>query len=699
MASGKPITGIAAELSDDFDPLRLELPSAPDELVVGYYARPLGALGLAPGPLSSAPEPAVVPPLPDFFELQTPGQKLSPLAAGIIPETWTNFRVPAPDLLGCFGADACLVDGACTSPCPPPTPINPAAAVALPSFMPCPSGWTEANTSFHFQGVAQEVIACDSLSAGCSGDALPFVGEGCQALDDCAHPPVIQPGPGVRFVAPGGSGDGSTPGAPLGTIAAAIAAGASTIALGLGDLALPSRFDRDVRLIGICAANTRLIGGGSAEINARVFAAHLEVASALSVRAGANLALARVRLGQALSSAGQLVIDHALITGRLDIQAGSAKLSGVVFRDNAQGAVAGGAGSTINIERTRLLRGIGPGIEAHGDLSARELVVEEVDGVGLRMAGGALELDQAVFRGRSAIGDPGLGLELIGANSSLHHLYVETVNAYGIRVDRGQVTGADLVLKDARTAAAPTTNAVIGASDAALALGRVLIFGRSAGLVLDGSAGTATVTDYAAIAADSGSRQDGLAFHAQGHLLAQRLELVLQGSALAVTSSGRAHARFEDVRCDAVHMCLYLQGDAGTTVEIERMESLNTAQATIHELAGTNQAGVGAGAKLQVRDLVARATVGDQGRSAPHLLDVDSSVALDVQRFSLSGAFGPAIILPWPSQHHYADGAVSGSVVGVSIQVAVGASPPADYSGILERVKAAGNDTRFELLR
>ena len=41
----------------------------------------------------------------------------------------------------------------------------------------------------------------------------------------------------------------------------------------------------------------------------------------------------------------------------------------------------------------------------------------------------------------------------------------------------------------------------------------------------------------------------------------------------------------------------------------------------------------------------------------------------------------------------------SGSVVGVSIQVAVGASPPADYSGILERVKAAGNDTRFELLR
>ncbi|MFO0723935.1 MAG: hypothetical protein U1E65_09150 [Myxococcota bacterium] len=706
LASGTPITGLAASFGESFDPLRLNFARAPDELVVAYYARPLSSLGLTPGPLSSAPEPAVGLPTPALLERATPGHELSPVEAGVIPETFSSFRIAAPDLLGCFGADACLIDGTCTAPCPPRAAVAPAAMANLPQALPCPPGWSETSVSFPFDGAQETAVSCDERSQ-CTGTAVPFVGVGCQELDDCVNPRTISPGPAVRFVAPGGVGDGSTAQSPLGSIAAAISAGASTVALALGALEAPPELTDSIRLVGACARGTRIFGAGTQGLlirSGRAGLVGLEVDLGITLSAGATLSLDRALLRGRVESFGRLEGRHTLIEGGaagIRGRQGTVVLTEVVLHDAMSAGLSMTSGSTATIERVRVIGGGSPGLESSGRVVARELVMEGLAGVGLAIEGGILELDRGSFRGfRNGGGAPtSLAISLTRSVSRLSGVLVDDVDLRGILAEEGRFQASDLMVRDIHDLGTGASVLGIQLQGPAADLRRVFTVGRMNGIVIGGDTSTATITDYIAVTAESGTRASGIIMTGPGNLLVQRAAFAARDLGLEMANLAGARLRFEDIRCDGTNVCLQLLTYAGPIkVEIERLDSLNSVEAALFEPAGQRMLGLAEGATVFAYDIVARSTQGARQRATARLVDLDNAAILHLERFALAGAFEAGIVLPWPSQQTFRDGSVTAAKVGVSVRV-TGGAPPTDYSGILERVDLQGNDAKFELLR
>jgi hypothetical protein len=119
----------------------------------------------------------------------------------------------------------------------------------------------------------------------------------------------------------------------------------------------------------------------------------------------------------------------------------------------------------------------------------------------------------------------------------------------------------------------------------------------------------------------------------------------------------------------------------------------------VREAAELVSLGLGEGARLTIRDLVARSELGDQLRSTPRLIDLDAGVQLYVERFFVEGASEAGIVLPWPSMQSFRDGTVRNAPVGVSVRVLEGRAPPTDFGPIFEHIRVEATDQRFQVLR
>jgi hypothetical protein len=228
---------------------------------------------------------------------------------------------------------AWLADGAPPVAAPAIPWLETGAPVELPVFT-CREGWTPTT-------LTNGATICEPWGVGgredcASATAMHLPGEaGCEEVG-AACPvgdwPVGLPSVGVVYVAPGGSGDGTSAASPLGDLASAVAAvgAGGTIALAKGSYVGGVTIDKTVTVRGACAAETILTGAalgqddGVVEVDgAEVTLSDLQIsgASGMGVRGdGGDVTLDGVvlrgnthynvyQVGGSLTMRGSLVAD------------------------------------------------------------------------------------------------------------------------------------------------------------------------------------------------------------------------------------------------------------------------------------------------------------------------------------------------------------------------------------------------------
>jgi hypothetical protein len=185
---------------------------------------------------------------------------------------------------GWLGADGGAGDGADGS-----------AALPRLTNWTCPQGWA-ADPILTDRKVAFEACKPPPLPESCPAGTMPVVGHTeCQPLGDACpageYSDQLPPGAGVVYVRPGGTGDGSAPDRPLGSINQAVAAAprGGVVALARGTYAEQVQIDRPLTVLGACSTGTTIMG--STPTNGSVVAT-VEVRPASQPPAGAPITLA-----------------------------------------------------------------------------------------------------------------------------------------------------------------------------------------------------------------------------------------------------------------------------------------------------------------------------------------------------------------------------------------------------------------------
>lgn len=300
-------------------------------VTAGFYALPLSALHLEPGPIQIDPgAPTYAPPRFDGIgrlsaTLGDPGpwEILT-----VAPEPLAGVRLPAPRDAQCLASGGCFVAGApagCAMPCPDPSAIaapgSPAPAEPM-RWSPCPPGWSEQD------GIDGAPLGCAPWPLGavptCAPGAVPLPG-GCAPLGgDCPTGDyAASASRAVIYVRPGSIGGDGSMAAPFGAIAEALSnpSPGAVVALSKGRHPIPVGFTigSAVRLLGACASET-ILGPGSLTITSPgVVIENVRLEAATAIEAAGSLELAHATaagdVGPLFNVRGRLTVHDADLSG------------------------------------------------------------------------------------------------------------------------------------------------------------------------------------------------------------------------------------------------------------------------------------------------------------------------------------------------------------------------------------------------
>ncbi|MCC7383771.1 MAG: hypothetical protein IT384_18160 [Deltaproteobacteria bacterium] len=397
---------LAAVHAVDLGPPALGLPLLPEVeadtvvLSAAFYSVSARSLGVDPGvlDLDQDIETISLPPTPMVGRRRVVGAESGAWETlDFIPEPLASVRLPERPPVACLDQGGCL-DSAQPTGCSIPCPEHAAVAEPEPPAPPepvrtsCPAGWSEA------PGEDGAPASCtpwlNDVPPSCASDEMLLPG-GCAALGPpCPSGEFAEdlPSGGVLYVRPSTtSGDGSID-SPFATFAEALAVGrdGDVIALSRGDHPVNTRVsvNRDLRIVGVCAAATSLVRGASASttfvVSSTAAVEGLRTDFGLTALDTAVLELAHLRIedtgGDGVRSRGRL-IAHDLVVERpgsygIVILAGRATIERAVVA-NATNAAFYARSATVSLARLVLLDPGERGLEVSGPavIEAREIAI------------------------------------------------------------------------------------------------------------------------------------------------------------------------------------------------------------------------------------------------------------------------------------------------------------------------------------
>jgi hypothetical protein len=263
-----------------------------------------------------------------------------------------------------------------------------------------------------------------------------------------AWPENLPSGVRALYVANGGTGDGSSPSAPLGSIAAAVAkAGAmpTVVALAKGTFTEEVTLTGPVTLWGACAAGTTVAAPSPDEVSptVTVFGDHARLV---------NLSITGPRIGVQLSAVATLEgveIHDAAVCGLLVNNGATATLSGVSIHDVASRPSDRQLGEGVQVSDRASLTFTGGAVER-----TRMVGIVALD------ADARVELTDVVVRDTDTMeadGSLGAGVTLQdGASGHLTRVVLERNHTAGVLVGGAAATLEDVVVRGTRTGNADT---------------------------------------------------------------------------------------------------------------------------------------------------------------------------------------------------------------------------------------------------
>lgn len=709
--SGK--AAYAAELGAGL--VAFALPEGTETVVAAYYGFELSTLGLVPEGVPSAADPSA--PLPEALALEetTLGGDLGWRdVKDAPPPAFKAFRLPLGTPEDCLGRGGCFVDLHCEAPCPAQDPPEAPRISPFPELprLACGAPGTLTTTTVRAaDGSVAELEACDPV-LDCPGDGLPFA-SGCAALDSCAPGswPSVAPGPGVRFVAPGGLQDGLSPSAPSGSLQAAVDT-ATTVVLAAGRFAESITILRSTKLIGACTQGTILApAAGATAVQVRGGVARLQGlrieggAVQLDARGALELELSRVALSGsstvAISTAegAQVRLQTVLVESSqapgLVARSSTVSLREVVFRDTGgPAAVIGDARSRLRLEGVRVLfsgEKRGQGVVASGALEASELAIRRPIANGILIARGRAELAGVVIRdvGAGARSPIGEGVAVVGGHLDARRLWIDGAKETGV-VFLSQATGTleDLWVRDVRSDTGEARSLLVLGSSV-LAAQRVLIQ-RSAGagayvadsahlglqeaIILDG---ISTILDGLP------TQARGVQVGAEGSLDLSRAYLANNGGdGVGFLAAAADHSAITDVIAEAnLHAGIWVQGQRAVDLSRVRLGGNRYYALEVGELTyATTVVGV---------DVDLRGQFGspcDIRSSCTGIGVRHASGNLDLRRFRVLDMVEAGLDLSALTTVRLHQGAIEGNGIGLSLR-----GDQSELTAAVDRVRFLGN--------
>jgi hypothetical protein len=309
------------------------------------------------------------------------------------------------------GVDSTMPDDGVADPMPPAPPV----------LTPCPMGTVETPRA----GAPTE---CWPIAEpACTGDEVRFFGDTACALPGsaCAGDFPAAPAGGGVYVLAGSTGGDGTESAPLGTIAAGIAAAGrgGTVLVGRGTYEEIIFVDRDVEIRGLCPSETILTTATPDTVNGVVnVTAGSVTLVGLSVRAPARGGITVTTRSEA--TLRDVIVDGASSFGvYFDLQA-TGTVDGLVVR-NVDSALDGRFGDGLVVDTGAVV-------------TASRVVVERARATGVNVLGtGSLTIDHLTVRDMmpSGVGIGGRALS-IKAESTLtaDSVFIERVREVAIEV-------------------------------------------------------------------------------------------------------------------------------------------------------------------------------------------------------------------------------------------------------------------------
>lgn len=410
-----------------------------------------------------------------------------PSDAGTLPDPTADSGAP----LGRDGAPPSGYDAGLGPP--PPLPVTPDAPEA-PFVGPVPSGWYPAQRDEidvfepwpeggHADCAAGEIhlpgtAGCAPLGAACEGDAFPS-----ELPDDAT----------VVHVRPGASGGDGSAAAPLGTLAAALAAApeGAFVALAPGTYPAGLELTRPVTIVGACAAGVVLTGDASAPVLSIAADTSVEL-RALTLRASGEraawiagtLTLRNVQVEQAqraalhVASGGELDASRLRVRdtreGMVDglpgalgaavqVEAGARAELRSASVEGSRGVALGTSGELV-VEDTAVLDthcvstfpgGSGLWAQEAGQVTARRVVVETACTSGMAALDAArIDAELAVVRDTVPSAQGGVGvMAREGGSIEIRHALVERTVGAGLALEirtESRLTARDVVVRAVR---------------------------------------------------------------------------------------------------------------------------------------------------------------------------------------------------------------------------------------------------------
>lgn len=685
-------------------PLELEVPTTAQEIVVAYYRSSLASLGLPSGAFASAPESTLELPEPALLQTLDGQQRFTQP-----PRLFAEFRLPKVAPETCFAEGGCFLEGRCGVPCAVDRPSRPSIDPfpTVPSLTPCPSGWQRERVAVSsLEGSTTSFDVCQPFvgTTSCAAGLEHFLGRGCGAVDACPAGdwPAVAPAPGVLFVQPGGLGDGHSSAAPLPSIAAAVAAGASSIVLSRGTFPTSVALSRDVRLEGVCAAETVLVPAGAEVL--RVQGAHVEL-SHLSIRGGdpqieafgAQLGVEAVHFSGAPSRAlwfkegsrarirASAIVESGFVA--LSAESSSVSLDNSVVRDiRGDAAIYAGRGSTLSINRSAILFTSAERVQGLVNDGWAQVSASAIKGAGwhgiFSPRGSKLELSDVVVQ--DVIVDPrraerrGYGVTVDEAELLARRVLVERTVGTAFALHFGaRATIQDLVVREVSKASDDHTDGLY-LSDASAEVQRVFI-SRVRGTALDVvNSARGQISDLIAVDAafpelntrgvyvgvDAGlslSRAYLAQNSADGVALLSPSEATTVLSDVVVESSGIRGLWISDLRRVDLHRVLF-RANAEEAILVGDPPDFPALYGTDVTVLGSAQLGV-----------------------------VHSSGTIELERFSIEDASFAGLALGTEQGATLKDGLIQDNAVGVKALLSV------DLSQVLEHVRFFGNQRNLTI--
>lgn len=416
----------------------VDLAAPPPRLAVGGDIRvvtfpwTLAELEVEPGlvDLGAAPGRPLPPPLAGFR--MTEDELAFRADAGVL-EAVADLRIPGRDDARCVRRGGCRAPNGvsvCLAPCPAPE----APAPPAPPVIPCPAGWVaEAEPGLGGNDWCRPVLP--EADPGCPAGTFAWLdAPHCAPVDDCPAAPFRTDGDALHVLADapaGGDGSATRPFRRLGQ-ALAVATPGATVALGPGTYAGAPVDTPDVRLLGRCAADTRVRFDPGESHSIRVEAdgvsvAHLTIEGRLDVvrsatvtavavegdvvvRPQARLQSSRLRMGPGpepavtVQRSGQAVVADASLEGAVVSCGADATLdvSGAWFRTPSSDPVT--ALGCTQVTLRRILVDGGPRLasirieEGTDDVTIEDLAFRDVDANAIHITRGRGPAGRAVLR-------------------------------------------------------------------------------------------------------------------------------------------------------------------------------------------------------------------------------------------------------------------------------------------------------------